>query len=60
VNEQSAEVLGLPVAGDSVKIADLAKWIECRDASCAEYLAPALRQYLRTGQSVTDENSGEG
>lgn len=47
-------VIGLPVEDGKVRIEDLVEWIEARDASCAEYLAPALREHLRTGEDVCE------
>lgn len=50
---QAVMVIGLPVFGSIIRVADLVNWIEARDASCAEYLAPALRQYMESGEEVS-------
>jgi hypothetical protein len=47
-------VIGLPVYNGTVRVEDLIKWIDCRDAGCAEYLVDALREYVRTGTSVKE------
>ena len=50
------DVIGLPVddVSGTIKIVDLCDWIEARDAACAEYLAPALRELLETGEDVEE------
>lgn len=50
----TGNVLGLPVIHGSIHAKDLIDWIGQRDAGCAEYLAPALREYLETGRNIPE------
>lgn len=43
---KTTDVIGLKVLNGSIKVMDLIKWMEERDASCAEYLLPELRSYM--------------
>lgn len=48
------KVLGLLVTDGNIRVEDLIDWIDSRDAACAEYLSPALKQYLEEPKDVTD------